>query len=66
MALKQVRGEEEAMEVDEEGREGDEGDGEKKEGDDEGQDLPDDLNLDDAQEVSHLAYDGVIGQHLRK
>lgn len=40
------------MEVDEVGREGDEGEGEDKEGSDEEQDMPDDLNLDDDQEVS--------------
>lgn len=56
VALEQVRAEEEAMEVDEVVREGEEGDGENKEGDDEGHDLPDDLNLDDGQEVSHLAF----------
>lgn len=44
----QVRGEDEAMEVDEEGREAEGEEGEEKDGDAKGEDedLPDDLNLD--------------------
>jgi len=55
----QVRGEDEAMEVDEEGRdiEGEEDDNDKdKDGKgEEEEDLPDDLNLDNAQEVRYLS-----------
>ncbi len=57
--MSQVRGEDEAMEVDEEGRdvEGEEDDNDKDgKGEEEEEDMPDDLNLDNTQEVRDLYH----------